>query len=377
MELKQWVMDICQRLQNCGYQAYAVGGCVRDSLLGREPNDYDITTDALPETVAGLFDHTYTVGYYGTVCVVTPEGIAEVTTFRSEGAYDDFRHPVEVSYGVSLKEDVSRRDFTVNALCFDGQRILDFHDGQADLKRGVIRAIGDPTRRFEEDALRIVRAFRFASQLDFTIEQQTKQSALQCAPLLQNISMERLAAETEKLICGQNPQKGREVFDFEVLKLPIQTLDITAVPPEPAERFSALFYRSDIGVREATAYLKKLKRSNRLINQVNDILLAANSLQDAGHLLKEYGDSATLSALRLNGRSEVLADVERILKNEECYRRDMLAMNGRDLLALGFSKDKLAEILEQMLEYVLANPTKNTKDDLTEYCKGAFYEEIF
>lgn len=175
IELPEKVKRIIAILQRNGYEAYAVGGCVRDAMLGREPQDWDITTSALPDQVKALFSRTIDTGIqHGTVTVLLDREGFEVTTYRVDGKYEDGRHPSEVSFTASLAEDLKRRDFTVNAMAYNEKDgLIDLFDGAGDLKRGIIRCVGNAVERFSEDALRILRAFRFSAQLDFSIEEET------------------------------------------------------------------------------------------------------------------------------------------------------------------------------------------------------------
>ena len=178
---------ILRVLEDHGYEAFVVGGCVRDSLLGRNPNDWDITTSALPEEVKSLFHKTIDTGLkHGTVTILSHGEAYEVTTYRIDGEYLDGRHPSEVTFTASLEEDLKRRDFTINAMAYsESAGLKDFFGGVADLEKGLIRAVGDPMKRFGEDALRIMRAVRFAAQLDYDIEPETVQAMKKLAPTLQ------------------------------------------------------------------------------------------------------------------------------------------------------------------------------------------------
>ena len=202
-------------LEDHGYEAYVVGGCVRDSLLGRDPHDWDITTSALPMQVKALFRRTIDTGLkHGTVTVLEGGEPFEVTTYRVDGEYLDGRHPSGVTFTASLKEDLQRRDFTINAMAYSGKKGLqDFFGGYPDLGKGLIRAVGDPMKRFGEDALRIMRAVRFAAQLGYGIEEETVQAMKVLAPTLSKISAERIAAELEKLLVSPHPEKLRMAYE--------------------------------------------------------------------------------------------------------------------------------------------------------------------
>lgn len=206
---------ILRRLEEHGYEAYVVGGCVRDSLLGRNPNDWDITTSALPRQVKALFPRTIDTGLkHGTVTILEGGEPYEVTTYRVDGEYLDGRHPSEVTFTASLKEDLQRRDFTINAMAYSEQYGLqDYFDGLTHLEKGLICAVGDPMQRFGEDALRIMRAVRFAAQLGYEVEEQTLRAMKELAPTLSKISAERIASELEKLLLSPHPEKLRMAYE--------------------------------------------------------------------------------------------------------------------------------------------------------------------
>lgn len=213
MKLPEKVTWILDRLSEHGYEAYAVGGCVRDSLLGREPGDWDITTSAMPLQVKALFSRTVDTGLqHGTVTVLLGNDGYEVTTYRIDGAYTDGRHPDQVLFTPSLLEDLKRRDFTINAMAYHAQKgLVDAFDGVQDLKRGIVRCVGNPADRFREDALRMMRAVRFAAQLGFEIDAPTRDAVRLLAGNLERISVERIQAELVKLAVSPHPERMREL----------------------------------------------------------------------------------------------------------------------------------------------------------------------
>jgi len=216
MILPNDVENIIKVLEAKGYEAYAVGGCVRDTLLGRNPKDWDITTSARPEQVKELFDHTIDTGIeHGTVTVMQNHIGYEVTTYRIDGEYEDARHPKEVIFTPNLREDLKRRDFTINAMAYnptDG--LVDLFDGAGDLERGVIRCVGDARERFSEDALRMLRAIRFSAQLGFKIDQQTCDAIRELAPTIAKISVERIATELIKTITSGHPDYLEKAYEL-------------------------------------------------------------------------------------------------------------------------------------------------------------------
>jgi len=219
-EIPAAVVSIIERLEAAGFEAYAVGGCVRDMLLLRVPNDWDITTSASPTQVKGIFRRTVDTGIeHGTVTVVMEHDNYEVTTYRVDGVYLDGRHPSGVTYTASLSEDLKRRDFTINAMAYHPKRgLVDLYNGREDLARGVIRCVGVARERFGEDALRILRAFRFAAQLGFSIEEETLAAAQALAANLEMISKERIAAEFVKLLTSDHPEEFMRMQELGVAR---------------------------------------------------------------------------------------------------------------------------------------------------------------
>ena len=206
------VMELCKAMQNAGYQAYLVGGCVRDLLLGKEPKDWDITTNARPEQIQALFPETFYENDYGTVGVVTESlnprlKVIEITPYRTESEYSNARHPDAVEFSDNLSDDLKRRDFTVNAIAYEphGGILIDEHDGQEDLKRKVIATVGDAHERFSEDALRMLRAIRLSAELDFAIEAKTAEGIAKNAALLEKISRERVRDEFTRIVASARP----------------------------------------------------------------------------------------------------------------------------------------------------------------------------
>lgn len=221
IELPKKVLFIINNLQLHGYEAFAVGGCVRDSILARRPQDWDITTSAKPEEIKKLFRRTIDTGIeHGTVTVLFGKDSFEVTTYRIDGSYEDSRHPKEVQFTNRLEEDLRRRDFTINAMAYNDQvRLVDVFGGMQDLNHHLIRCVGDPEERFSEDALRILRAVRFSAQLNFPIESATADAIRKLAPNLQNISAERIQAELVKLLVSPHPERIRDAYELGLTKV--------------------------------------------------------------------------------------------------------------------------------------------------------------
>lgn len=216
MNLPIDVEKIIQTLENAGFEAFAVGGCVRDTMLGKEPKDWDITTSAKPEQVKELFSHTIDTGIqHGTVTVMENHVGYEVTTYRIDGEYEDSRHPKEVIFTASLEEDLKRRDFTINAMAYNSSKgLVDLFEGELDLERGVVRCVGNAKERFTEDALRMLRAIRFSAQLGFEIERATCEAIQELAPTICNISAERIATELIKTIVSDHPAYLKKAYEL-------------------------------------------------------------------------------------------------------------------------------------------------------------------
>ena len=215
LEIPKNAETILHILENAGYEAYVVGGCVRDSILGRKPDDWDITTSAKPEQVKELFHRTVDTGLqHGTVTVLMEKEGYEVTTYRVDGEYEDGRHPKEVTFTASLEEDLKRRDFTINAMAYNPSGgLVDLFGGLEDIDRKIIRCVGDPLERFTEDALRIMRAVRFSAQLGFSIEEETRKALKVLAPNLKHVSAERIQVELVKLLMSPHPDYLRTAYE--------------------------------------------------------------------------------------------------------------------------------------------------------------------
>lgn len=220
IEIPQGAAWVLEQLRDAGYEAYVVGGCVRDSLLHRMPDDWDITTSAKPEDTKRIFRRTVDTGIqHGTVTVMVDRTGYEVTTYRIDGEYADGRHPEHVTFTASLLEDLKRRDFTINAMAYSpAEGLVDEFDGIGDINRRVIRAVGDPVQRFTEDALRMMRAIRFSAQLDYRIDEATREGIRLLAPNLQKVSAERIRVELEKLLLSEHPEELKEAYELGLLR---------------------------------------------------------------------------------------------------------------------------------------------------------------
>lgn len=390
MKLPKAVKLALKLLEDAGYEAVVVGGAVRDYLLGKNPNDYDISTNARPEEVKAVFHkyHTIDIGIkHGTVTVFINRRQIEITTYRSEKNYEDFRHPKEVVFELSLDADLQRRDFTVNAICFNGE-IIDKVGGIDDLKAKLIRAIGNPLERFLEDPLRILRALRFAATLNFTIEPETREAIFKEKELLRKVSFERINLELSKLILGAaSPKIIKEyysVFQVFLPELP-DNLDLNLCAyqnlNEMTSRLAALLYGREIGIVEEA--LKRLKFSKNQIQQVLFLLTNKDKkikadATEIGKLLKEIELTDLIRLVEFQiaigkaerkelGLDKVLALLLKI-DPDKCYRLKDLAVSGRDLLKKGYKEGiGIRLLLDRLLDLVIEGTLKNEKEELLQY----------
>ena len=368
LKIPEKIKFVLRTLTQNGYEAYIVGGCVRDSLLGITPSDYDVTTSAKPEEILGLFDKTVPTGLkHGTVTVIIENEPIEVTTFRTEGEYKDFRHPQNVEFVTDLREDLSRRDFTVNAVAYNETvGLVDLFGGLSDLENKILRSVGDSDKRFKEDALRILRLFRFASQLEFTPEEKTLKSALKLQNGLKNISKERIFSEIVKAVNGKNPKAILPLINsggLEFLGI-CKTPEFTTIDDSDLRLFVFLNTSSENPIE----VLKTLKAPNRQIDFANKLLklqsIEMENKEDIKNALFLTDFNAVNSFLQLQedeGKLKLLAE---IIKNKEPYLISHLAISGKDLKELGFKGKEIGEVLERLRQVVVCSPQKNRKEIL-------------
>ena len=373
------IQFIIERLQKNGFEAYLVGGCVRDMLMDITPHDYDITTSASPEIILSLFEKTVPTGIkHGTVTVINGGFAAEVTTYRTDGEYSDHRRPERVTFVKSLKEDLARRDFTVNAIAYnENEGIKDFFGGREDIKNKILRAVGEPKKRFCEDALRILRLFRFASVLEFTPEEATLKNALKCAPLLESISAERISSELRKAVNGKNPEALKPLTDINGLKfIGIKNPDYSKIVPLQSAGL-ALFgflYSSTDNLMSALRFLKPSNKEKRLYENILTLLSLPfpQSKEEIKEMLfKTYLISVEKYLYFKNSyfgtdTENALSMLREILENGEPYRISDLKIGGRSLIKLGIKGEKVGETLEYLRQRVTADPTLNRREILLQ-----------
>lgn len=358
---------ILKTLCCAGHEAYYVGGCVRDTLLGRPVHDWDITTSAKPEEIMALFDRCVPTGIaHGTVTVLLGDSQAEVTTFRTDGAYLDSRRPESVRFVSSLHEDLIRRDFTVNAMAMDADgNLIDDCGGKEDLRRRLIRCVGDAETRFSEDALRMLRALRFSAQLDFTIEEKTMQAIGKEAALCEKLSAERVRDECEKTLFSPKPQTLQTMITLGLLR----AVGITA-----CEELSSLAALPPTNARWARLRQlcpqfspKTMRLPAKLCAQIEHA--AAWKLTEPAVLcLKraaaKYGVPTAQTIAELAGEESLFSE---ILESGECISLSALAVGGNDLP--WFSGSEVGAALQRLLEHVLEHPEDNQKEILLEMAK--------
>lgn len=423
IKLPDGVNDIINVLIKHGYEAYAVGGCVRDSILNIHPEDWDITTSAKPEDVKEVFRRTVDTGIqHGTVTVLYKEDSYEVTTYRIDGEYEDNRHPKSVEFTSNLANDLRRRDFTINAMAYNKQEgLVDLYKGMEDLKKGIIRCVGNPVHRFEEDALRILRAFRFSAQLNFKIEEESYKAACLQKENLRNISAERIRTELNKLILSSHPEKLIDLYHAKISKIILPEFDLMMhtknykIPEETVGSFvikaiqtleksdlnrendSELILRWTLLLHELEGtqvrkILKKLKFDNNTIEKVSRLIRWIHIPFD----LSPYGIRKAINEVgidifeelfivkriilsifdkdyykeklkSLNVSYDIYKDV---LADGDCIHLSMLKVDGRDLINIGYKPGKeLGRTLNILLDLVLKNPSLNKKLTLLEKAK--------
>jgi len=381
-----WVLD---RLEAAGYEAYTVGGFVRDALLGKSAGDCDITTSALPEEIKRTFSEERTLDTgikHGTVTLVYHGVPYEITTYRVDGEYADNRHPDRVEFTASLEEDLARRDFTVNAMAYSESRgLVDAFGGREDLRAGIIRAVGDPTRRFTEDALRILRALRFASVLDFKIDPDTKRAVLAEAYRLGGVSPERILTELRKLLGGSGAH--RVIGEFDSLLLPLlRDIDRIRIPERETflaltaeERLIAIFYLSADSPSRAFSETMRALRSDRRTERFGSTVLTAMTADLSGDGLYEaifdLGVDAVSAALSLLSRLGRATDAQTrfadLLASGAPTSVSELAARGNELVSLGYSGARIGSILRSLTLAAMSGRVKNTPEALIEYIKKA------
>ncbi len=433
---------VLKRLHELGFEAWVVGGCVRDSILGLEPNDWDVTTDAQPHEVQAAFRRTIDTGLeHGTVTVRMDGESIEVTTYRIDGSYADHRHPDRVQFTSKLEEDLKRRDFTINAMaCSEEDGLVDLFGGMQDLERGIVRCVGDPRERFTEDALRIFRAVRFCAKLGFGLDPATKEAAKELAPTLSLVSAERIRTELEKLLVSPHPEMIRLAWECGITRVILPEFDaemesiqnnahhqitvgehtirtLMASEPDRILRLTMLLHAAGKplcqtiapdgiyhyhghaapGAAVAKQVCERLKfdrATERTVVQLvkNHSLYPETTEEGVRRAVVLIGEDLFPMFLRvkradIGGQSPAVQEKKfaymdqveeiyrRIAARGDCLSLRTLAVTGDDLIAAGIPKGKrIGEILQELLDLVLTDPSKNEKELLLDIVKDRFTE---
>ena len=402
---------IIDTLTKAGYEAYAVGGCVRDSILGKNPKDWDITTSAFPNEIKVLFPRTIDTGIlHGTVTVMVGKEGYEITTYRIDGEYEDARHPKEVLFTSNLKLDLERRDFTINAMAYNHQDgLVDLFNGEEDLENGRLRCVGDAQMRFQEDALRMMRAIRFSAQLNFSMDQSVNNAILSLAENLKKVSSERIQAELMKILESDYPERITELYHTRLLiqfwpelaqqmDQPFELDAIIAqlkILKQPQLRLALLFLGKTGGKEDANRsekILRRMKFDNETIRKVKQL--------SYWHLVRPELEASYFRKMMCEGGADLFPDYffiqeakvqvldeknalclkswiqgariiwEEILNNQDCYSIRQLAITGEDVIALGIKQGKqVGEVLNFLLQQVMKDPSKNEKEYLCHQVK--------
>lgn len=439
MKIDNNCSEILEKLEQAGFQAFYVGGCVRDTVMGRRVSDIDVASDALPEQIMSVFDGYKVIPTglrHGTVTVFSRGVPFEITTFRIDGNYGDSRHPDSVIFSRNITDDLARRDFTVNAMAMDKSgNIIDPFDGTEDIKNKILRCVGDPVRRFSEDALRIMRCARFASQLEFEIENETSDAALSMKERLNDISRERIRMELDKLICGKNAvsvllkyreligeiiPEIRQCFGFEqhsryhrydVYEHIVRS--VGAVPEENLVLRRALLLHdigkpctfkvgedghghfkghAQAGAIMARDILRRLRYDNHTIDLTCTLIARHSdkieSERQIKRLISKIGIESFFMLMEMK-KADNSAKMDFVLKENElfdeyirtalrleeensCMKLSQLAVGGRDMISMGLSGADIGAALNELLELVIDESLPNEKSALIRYVQEKY-----
>lgn len=364
----KYVLNILCALDSAGHRAVLAGGCVRDNLLGRRPSDWDIASSASPEEVLTLFPRCVPTGIkHGTVTVLSGGGSVEVTAFRAESGYSDHRRPDSVSFGCPLEADLARRDLTVNAMAMDAAgEITDPFGGRDDLRRRLLRCVGEPERRFDEDALRMLRTVRFSAQLGFEIEPRTLEAIRALAHLASGLSAERVRDELLKTLRSPAPGLVWQLVDLGLLgaclapgdaSAPREALDVLPIYARLAHFCRGL----ELGgyIMSTDRFLAALRFDGETLRRTaSAVEVLKSGSRDWKRLLRGHGEAAVLAAHPKNRA------LRAVLRSGECWELSSLAIGGRELAALGYSGPELGRELRRLLDHVIDCPADNRADIL-------------
>ena len=387
MNIPNNIREVLDILQECGFEPYLVGGCVRDTVMGIVPHDYDITSNASPEAVTECFElrgyKTYPLGKeFGTVCVLAGDEVVEITPYRTEGTYSDSRHPDTVEFVSDIRLDLSRRDFTVNAMAIDARgNILDLFDGIGDIEKGIIRCVGNPYERLSEDALRTLRALRFAARLGFEIDADTKKAMTELSPLLHNISGERIYSELSEILCAKHAYSVLPDCE-EIIKTVIPAFHVSE---KLKDGYGDFLYRLftcifDGGKKAAEDIHKLMKLSNVERDRLYSLFDVYSTL--CGDTPKKLALDNSVKKLLCSESSEAVLDIFRFTDSDTAelsdyiengvYTLEKLAIKGGEVVKLGrFPKQNTAKIMCAILFKVALGELENTAEAIFAFLESA------
>lgn len=357
IKMPENVKMILDKLSSEGHEAVIIGGCVRDSIMGIEPHDWDIATSAQPEEIMECFKHYNLMKAglkHGTVTVIIDHEPYEITTYRIDGEYSDHRRPDSVDFTCDLAEDIMRRDFTINAIAYDGENIIDLHDGIGDLQKGIIRCVGNANARFREDPLRILRAIRFAARFGFEIEESTKKAMFDNCDMLRLIAIEMCQDISEKLAILID---GLSLSEYN--KAVKAILTGMRYPNKVIVSVQNIFAAKKMVITNSDACIKNM--------------LYKFSLEDVKHILRykhaKINASDNINKETLEKVEDMIERAEELAESDECYNLKGLAINGNDLKRLGVKDLDIKWMLDGLLKLVTTNQVENSRDVLIEVAK--------
>ncbi|MBN9646498.1 CCA tRNA nucleotidyltransferase [Terrisporobacter glycolicus] len=397
------VKYIIDKIHENNFEAYIVGGCVRDAILGIKPNDYDITTNATPKTIKNIFRDFKCIETgieHGTISVVIDEEIYEITTYRIEGEYKDHRRPENVDFTNKLEEDLKRRDFTINAMAYnENEGLVDLFGGKRDIENKIIKTVGNPYDRFNEDGLRMIRAIRFSSKLDFQIEKDTLLAIYNNATIIKNISLERITDEFNKVILSNKPENIIYLFKTKLLnnlhisseedenkieKLYKKISILKKIDKVLVKRLVVLDYIIENLNIDCKMFCKQLVYSKKT-NKDHDIILDLIKETDINNLDKikikkilnqidrklfeDYLDINRVIYEDEENYEKIIDILKEIEENKECYTIKNLKVNGKDIMAQGYENKAVGQVLNYLLNQVIINPNLNKKNLLIKKIK--------
>ena len=403
IKLPSKVRYIIDKIYENNYEAYIVGGCVRDAILGFEPNDYDITTSATPSIIKHIFRDFKCIETgieHGTVSVVMDADIYEITTYRIEGEYKNHRKPEHVEFTRKLDEDLKRRDFTINAMAYNEKEgLIDLFEGKIDIENKIIKTVGNPYDRFNEDGLRMIRAIRFSSKLDFKIEDETLLAIYENASIIKNISLERITDEFNKIILSDKPENIIYAFKTKLLnylsisseddkdkiaKLYEKIIILNKINKDLVKRLVVLDYLIEDLKVNCKSFCKELVYSKKIINNHKTILKLIKEVEiekldkvKTKRILNKIDKNLFVEYLDINrviyedekNFKQIIDILKDIEKNKECYSIKDLNVDGNDIIALGYKNKAIGQILNYLLEEVIIDPNLNKKDILINKIK--------